>query len=67
MLFIVLEPIRHSNHIIRKKAELLPQSSNKELGTSWAQVTILKTEFPANQFEDEGEIGDVICHFAVIS
>ena len=39
--------------------------NNLERG--WSQVTFLNMETPANQFQDEGEIPDMIRRFAVIS
>ena len=51
MLFIGMELISHSNHIITKKAELdflKFKIGNWERG--WSQVTFLNTETPDNQF-----------------
>ena len=33
----------------------------------WCQVTFLSIETPANQFQSEGGIAEVIRHFAMVS
>ena len=54
---LLLEPISHSNHIIRKKAYQLFSKfkiGNWELG--WSQITLLDTETPAANFKLKVEL-----------
>ena len=60
----VLQSIRHDNHIIRKKALLFSKFKMGNWERGWCQVTFLNIETPANQFQSEGGIAEVIRHFA---
>ena len=54
---LILEPISHSNHIIRKKVWLLfSKFKIRSSKRGWSQVPFLNTETPADQFLDKGGI-----------